>query len=63
LPPHGIHDARMAMAEHGHEYAADGVEISLSVDIPDIQPIGAMEDDGLLQKLGSGTEIDEGAFQ
>ena len=52
----------MAMTEDCYEYSADRIEIALAFGVPQVEPLGALENDRLLQKFRRGLEIDECAF-
>jgi len=63
LEAHGFHDARVAMAEDGDEDAADGVEVALAVGVPKVEAVGAVDDEGVIEKIRRRTIVDEGAPQ
>ena len=63
LPPHRLHHAWVLMPQGRDKDAPDGVEVALSIDVPEVESLRPAEDDWPLQKLRGGLIIDKGMFE
>jgi hypothetical protein len=53
----------MTVTEDGDEDAADCIEVALSFDIPVVEAAGPVDDERILEELGSRVVIDESTVE
>jgi len=53
----------MPMPERRDKDSANRIEVTLPIDVPEVESLSPAEDDWPLEKLGGGLKIDESTFE